>query len=50
MKVCGVAVAMLSGSRLGASLVDRFCGERGNHPRSPSRRASGLVVGRSVAG
>ena len=37
------------GVKVGASLVDRFCGERGNHPWSPSLRASGLVVGRSVA-
>jgi hypothetical protein len=36
------------GVKAGASLIDRFRGERGNHPRSPSRRAAGPVVGRSV--
>jgi hypothetical protein len=40
VKVCGVAVAMLSGQQLGTSLVDRSLGERGNHPRSPSRPAN----------
>ena len=34
--------------KAGASLIDRFRGERGNHPRSPSRRAAGPVVGGSV--
>jgi hypothetical protein len=38
-KVCGVAVAMLPGQQLGTSLDDRLLGERGNHPRSPSRPA-----------
>src|SRR5215203_3756253 len=36
------------GVKAGASLIDRFRGERGNHPRSPSRRAAGPVVGGSV--
>ena len=34
LKVCGIGVAMLSGHELGASLVDRSHGERGNRPRS----------------
>lgn len=34
LKVCGVGVAMLPGHELGASLVDRSRGERGNRPRS----------------
>ena len=36
------------GVKAGASLIDRFRGERGNRPRSPSRRAAGPVVGGSV--
>jgi hypothetical protein len=35
VKVCGVVVAMLPGQQLGTSLVDRWCGERGNRSRSP---------------
>ena len=36
------------GVKAGASLIDRFRGERGNRPRSPSRRAAGPAAGRSV--
>jgi hypothetical protein len=39
-KYCGVTVAMLPGHQLGASLVDRLHGERGNHPRPPWPRVS----------
>jgi hypothetical protein len=47
VKICGVAVAMLPGQQLGTSLDDRLLGERGNHPRSPSRLAS--LAGRGQA-
>ena len=35
MKAHGVVVAMPLGQQLGADPVDRWCGERGNHPVSP---------------
>ena len=37
------------GVKAGASSFESILGERGNHPRSPSRRAASPVVGRSVA-
>ncbi len=40
-KNCGVTVAMLPGHQLGASLVNRLHGERGNHPRPPWPRTPG---------
>ena len=40
VKACGVGVAMLPGQSWVAYLVDRFLGERGNHPWSPSPPAS----------
>jgi len=49
-KDCGVGVVMLPGQELGAVLVDRLRGERGNHLRSPSLWPAGSGVGRSVAG
>ena len=39
-----------AGVELGASLTDRWRGERGNYPRPPGRRAPGPAVGRPVAG
>jgi hypothetical protein len=36
------------GVKAGASLIDRFRGERGNRPRSPSRWAASPVAGRFV--
>jgi hypothetical protein len=47
VKACGVAAAMLPGQQLGTSLDDRTLGERGNHPRSPSRLA--VEAGRGQA-
>lgn len=40
VKACGVGVAMLPGQSWVAYLVDRFLGERGNHPWSPCLPAS----------
>jgi hypothetical protein len=40
VKACGVGVAMLPGQSWVAYLVDRFLGERGNHPWLPCLPAS----------